>query len=97
MYSIPFYTFRETTPILLGVKKYMLKIGKLINGEDLTVFYKTASNKELLAKEKWRTAQQLDLKVKEFSPLNGGMYQFLIVYKPLHHWSFLQGFELKEI
>jgi hypothetical protein len=95
-YSIPFYSFHVTSPLILGIKKYALKVGQLMNGEDLTVFYKSAPNKDLLAKEKWRTTQQLDLNTKEFSPVNSGMYQFLIVYKPLHNWSFLQGFELIE-
>jgi hypothetical protein len=95
-YSIPFYAFHVTSPLILGIKKYTLKVGQLMNGEDLTVFYKSAPNKDLLAKEKWRTTQQLDLNTKEFSPVNSGMYQFLIVYKPLHNWSFLQGFELIE-
>jgi len=93
-YAIPFYAFHLTSPRLLESKKYSVKLGQLTNGSELTVFYKSAQNKDLLAKEKWKTAQQLDLISNEFTPAKGELYQFLIMYKPLHNWSFLNGFEL---
>lgn len=95
-YSIPFYTFHTTEPKQLLKPNYNVKIGKVVNGEQLTIFYKQAVKKEDLSKVKWQTTHKLDTKNAIFSAVEGNYYQFLIMYKPNFNQSIFEGFELVE-
>ncbi len=94
-YSIPFYAFHTTVPQQFNKDTYHLKIGKLTNGEQLTVFYRQSGSKEQLIKTKWTTFNKFDLTNEKIIVQKSNFYELLIVYKPTFNLSYFEGFKLE--
>jgi heparosan-N-sulfate-glucuronate 5-epimerase len=96
-YHLPFYTFVNPLVEELTNGKYSLKVGQKVNAEDYTIFYRWSDKKEMLLKEKWQTSQQLNSSDAYITLERSGFYEFLIIYKPTHEHSYIEGFKLTKI
>jgi hypothetical protein len=96
-YNLPFYNFIKPFTLELTKGTYKLEQGKLINGEDYTIFFRYNVKKENLQKEKWSTLNQWYINDKRIEIKNDGFYECLIMYKPLHEHSYIEGFKLNLI
>lgn len=88
-FTMPFYVFHKIPKKRYEVGKYAYNFKEESNTEDITVFYRN-----LKKKNAWKNFQNFKGMNGEFSIEEVGIYEFLIVYKPVMPVSHLSKIEI---